>query len=164
MEDCTSFATDVNPTHLDSHMGCLFWTKPEIFQIYVELAREYGIPCLIEKNFAAMFPEKFAEIVSDGDVVVDAVFSPGPGDYAQGMAEYYSQVLSNLEPGLNMIIIHAGIDNAELQAVTVDHPDWGAAWRQADYDFFRSQKTAELITAEGIKLMTWREVGKVMTN
>ncbi len=182
-EDCTSFAGEVdvaeveielraqidqaialgiNPTHLDSHMGCLFWTKPEIFGLYVELAREYGIPCLIEKNFGAMFPDKFAEIVSDQDVLVDAVFSPGPTDYAKGMANFYAQVIKDLKPGFNMIIIHAGIDNAELQAVTIDHPDWGSAWRQEDYDFFRSSACAKMIEEEGIELITWRMIKDVM--
>ena len=154
-----AIAMGIQPTHLDSHMGCLFWTKPEIFKIYVELAREYKIPCLIEKNFSALYPEAFKEIVTDEDVVVDAVFSPGPEDYAKGMDRFYTQVLNNLEPGLNMIIIHAGFDNAELQAITIDHPDWGSAWRQADYDFFRGQSCRDLIESNGIKLITWREIG-----
>ncbi len=181
--DCQGFASDVNvdeveielraqikqaialgiqPTHLDSHMGCLFWTQPEIFRVYVHLAREYKVPCLIDKNFSSFYPEAFQEIVTEDDILVDATYSPGPEDFARGMDRYYTEVINNLEPGFNMIIIHAGFDDTELQAITVDHPDWGSAWRQADYDFFRSEKCKQLIKEHGINLITWREVGKLM--
>ena len=32
------------------------------------------------------------------------------------------------------MIVHLGHDDAELQAVTVDHEPYGSAWRQRDYD------------------------------
>ncbi len=155
-----AIAMGLHPTHLDSHMGCLFWTNPEIFKLYVELARAYGIPCLIEKQFGALYPEEFKQIIEPTDIVVDAVYSPGPEDYAAGMDQYYAKTIRALQPGLNMIIIHAGLDNEELQAVTIDHPDWGAAWRQADYDFFVSEACAKLLQEEDIKLITWREVAR----
>jgi len=54
--------------------------------------------------------------------------------------------------------LHAAYDNDEMKAVTVDHPDWGAAWRQADFNFFTSQECKDLLKANNIKLVTWREI------
>jgi len=78
------------------------------------------------------------------------------------MAGYYSNVLKNIQPGVSLIIIHTAYDDAEMQGVSVDHPDWGAAWRQADYDFFTSETCRKLIKEQGIQLITWREIGKLL--
>lgn len=42
------------------------------------------------------------------------------------------------QPGRSEMIVHLGHDNAELQAVTLDHPDYGSEWRRRDYDFVTS--------------------------
>jgi predicted glycoside hydrolase/deacetylase ChbG (UPF0249 family) len=153
-------AMGIHPTHLDSHMGCLFFQNREIFQIYLDLGREFDIPVFVARDMFALDPS-LKEGLED-QILIDKVFSPGPADYAAGMAQYYEQVLEELPPGLNMIIIHAALDNAEMQAVAVDHPDWGSAWRQADYDFFVSDRCKQLIEEEGIQLVSWRQVGKLL--
>lgn len=153
-------AMGIEPTHLDSHMGCLFFQNPEIFQIYLDLGREFDIPVFVARDMFALDPS--LEEGLEDQILIDKVFSPGPPDYAAGMAQYYERVLQGLEPGLNMIIIHAALDNAEMQAITVDHPDWGAAWRQADYDFFVSDRCKQLINELDIQLVSWREVSKLM--
>jgi hypothetical protein len=45
-----------------------------------------------------------------------------------------------------------------MQAVTIDHPDYGAAWRQADFDFFTSAACRDLLAQQQIQLITWREI------
>ncbi|NUQ24298.1 MAG: hypothetical protein HUU34_10105 [Saprospiraceae bacterium] len=49
-----------------------------------------------------------------------------------------------------------------MQGVTVDHPDWGAAWRQMDFDFFTGKTSRKILAQEGIQLVTWKEIGKLM--
>ena len=44
-----------------------------------------------------------------------------------------------------MFLIHLGYDNAELQAVTIDHPEYGSLWRQLDYEVFNSSELKNLI-------------------
>jgi hypothetical protein len=46
--------------------------------------------------------------------------------------------------------------------MTFDHPNWGAAWRQRDFDFLTSDAFRTLLKENNIKLVTWREVGKLM--
>jgi len=55
-------------------------------------------------------------------------------------------------------LLHAAYDNAEMQAVTIDHPDYGAAWRQADYDFFTSEDCKRILHDQKIQVVMWREI------
>ncbi|HEX6047418.1 MAG TPA: hypothetical protein VFZ22_23205, partial [Pyrinomonadaceae bacterium] len=57
---------------------------------------------------------------------------------------------------------HLAHDDAEMQGATADHPDWGAAWRQRDLNYFTSEAFRQLLKEEKIKLITWREVAKLL--
>jgi hypothetical protein len=81
-----------------------------------------------------------------------------PQDYAKGAEAYYTNVLQSIQPGVSLIIVHAAYDNAEMQAITANHPDYGAAWRQADFKFFTSQSCKNILQQNNIRLITWREI------
>ena len=49
-----------------------------------------------------------------------------------------------------------------MRADTADHPDWGEAWRQRDFDFFTSDAFRTLLRANNIKLITWRDLAKLL--
>lgn len=53
-------------------------------------------------------------------------------------------------------------DDAELQAITVDHPEWGAAWRQRDFDTISSVEFRNALRDNHIVLIGWRDIQKVM--
>jgi predicted glycoside hydrolase/deacetylase ChbG (UPF0249 family) len=148
----------LEPTHFDSHMGCLFFTKPEFFGIYLKLGREFKVPVMVGGEFIRMLPEASRAHLMPGDVIVDRIITADPEDFKSGFNDYYKNILNTLEAGVNVLLIHTAYDDAEMQGVTVDHPDWGATWRQQDFDFFTSKECADLIKANGIKLITWREV------
>lgn len=148
----------IHPTHIDSHMGSCFFSK-DYLKIYIRLAREYHIPCLLNREaFKLVYHINLDELINDKDVVVDKIFMAFPQNYAQGMANYYTQVFKSLQPGLSVILLHAAYNNDEMQAVTIDHPDYGAAWRQADFDFFSSDACKKLLADQNIHLITWREI------
>lgn len=152
----------IEPTHLDSHMGCLFFQNPTLFAIYLKMGREYGLPVMVGHDLLGALPEPFKQAVTEKDIVIDRIFTANPEDYQKGMAQYYTSVLQNLQPGVSTLLIHTAYDDAEMQGVSIDHPDWGAAWRQADYDFFTSEACRKLLKGQGIQLITWREVGKLL--
>jgi predicted glycoside hydrolase/deacetylase ChbG (UPF0249 family) len=139
-------------THFDSHMGTMFG-RPEYMQLYIKLGREYHVPVLLSREGTRSKPAVAAD-----DTRVDTVYSASPGDFANGMAAYYSSVLTSLRPGLSLIIIHAAFDDKEMQAVTVGNVNWGARWRQEDYNFFSSDKCRRLLQEQHIRLITWREI------
>ena len=161
-----AYAMGIKPTHLDSHMGCLFWGNLAFFEVYLKLAREYGLPCLVDRSFASLFPneEAFKKMLKDQEVkvVLDQNFTISVEDNADGPAEYYTAILRSLKPGLTQFLIHTAYDNEEMQAITIDHPDWGSAWRQQDFDFFMSDACKKIIEEEDIKLVTWKEISKVL--
>jgi hypothetical protein len=45
---------------------------------------------------------------------------------------------------------------------TTNHPDWGAAWRQRDFDFFTGETFRRLLRENNVKLVTWREIGRLI--
>jgi predicted glycoside hydrolase/deacetylase ChbG (UPF0249 family) len=145
-------------THLDSHMAALF-SDAEHLKILIKLGREYKVPVLLNKSGPrSAFNVSLENYLSNHDVQLDGVFTANPAIYKNGMDNFYTDVIKNLKPGLTELIIHAGYDDSELRAVATDHPDWGAAWRQADVNFFTSDKCKELLREQNIYLVTWREV------
>jgi len=144
----------IDITHLDSHMGMLF-ASPALLQTYIKLGRELKVPVLLLNNPGLM---NLTNLLTEKDVVADRIHILSPPDFAKGSKNFYTNVLNNLMSGLNVILLHAAFDDSEMQAVTVDHPDYGAAWRQADYDFFTSEECKNLIRDNNIQLVTWRAI------
>ena len=151
-----AYAMGLEPTHLDSHMGCLFQT-PELIETYLKIGRLYRLPVFVLNQF--LTPELKKKY--DVKVVVDETYTISPEEYAKGSEAYYINVIKNLKPGLSALIIHTAYDNEEMKGVTIDHPDWGSEWRQKDFDFFTSKAFKELLEKEHIKLVTWRQLKEV---
>ena len=42
--------------------------------------------------------------------------------------------IKDLQAGVTEIFVHLAHDDAETQAVTVNHPEWGAAWQQREVE------------------------------
>ncbi|MDX1943054.1 MAG: polysaccharide deacetylase family protein [Saprospiraceae bacterium] len=161
-----SKALGLEPTHLDSHMGCLFSTNPANLAAYLKLAKEYRIPAMINHDMVneiiKQMPDLFKGYFDENTPVVDRVLTAGPEDYKKGMKQYYENVLRTLPSGVSVLLIHTAYENLETQGMMVNHIDWGAAWRQDDYDFFMSKACKKLLKEQNIKLVTWREIQKLM--
>jgi len=152
IEKAKKFGIDV--THFDSHMGALY-TKPEYLEVLIKLGREYKIPVMLSK---AVLDLNLSNLVSEKEVLLDRVYTANPQNYKDGMEKYYTSVLKSIQPGVSIVIFHVAYEDSEMKAVTVDHIDWGAGWRQADFDFFTSENCKKLLTEQNIKLVTWREI------
>jgi hypothetical protein len=156
IERAKQFGVDV--THFDTHMGSLLGTT-DLLKLYIKLGHEYKVPVLLHRGFAkGMLNINLDDFINKNDVVLDQIYMANPEDYKKGMKNFYASVLNTMKPGLNIILLHAAYDNAEMQAVTVDHPDYGAAWRQADYDFFTNEECKKILHDQKIQLVTWREI------
>ena len=75
---------------------------------------------------------------------------------------YYLNIIENLKPGLNEIIVHLGYDNEEMQQITVEHPNYGSKWRNLDMNVVSSENFKQAIKKNNIKLVTWKEIQKVI--
>ena len=154
-----AIAMGIHPTHLDSHMGALF-SRPDLFAVYVKVAREYKLPFL--PFIASTAPSELSSVLSKNDVLVDSVVIAGPTLQAGDWKTFYANAIRDLKPGLTEIIVHLGYDDAELRAVTVDYVEYGAAWRQRDYDVVTSPDFKKLLQDNHVILINWKDLKKLL--
>jgi len=154
-----AIAMGIHPTHLDSHMGALF-SRPDLFAVYIKVARDYKLPFLA--FIAASTPPALSSILSSKDVLLDSVVIADPSVHPGDWKAFYINAIRNLKPGITEIIVHLGHDDAELQAVMVDNVDYGAAWRQRDYDFVTSTDFRRLLDDNHVILIKWKDLKKLL--
>ena len=149
-----ALALGIRPTHVDSHMGALF-TTPELIATYVRVARAYRLPFLaLRGDPRSPPPAPF----SAREILLDTVVIAGPEVPRDQWKAFYLNAIANLKPGLTEMIVHLGRDDAELQAVTVNHEPYGSAWRQRDYDVVTSPEFKKALRDNNVVLVTWREL------
>ena len=111
--------------------------RPDLFAVYVKVAHEYKLPFLAVHR--PRRSKRTSSMLSSKDILLDSVVMAYPSVHASRTGTLSTpNAIKNLKPGLTEIIVHLGHDDAELQAVTLDHADYGAAWRQRDYDVVTS--------------------------
>ncbi|MFZ0732337.1 MAG: polysaccharide deacetylase family protein [Candidatus Sulfotelmatobacter sp.] len=152
-------AMGIHPTHIDSHMGVLF-ARPDLVAVYVKVAHEYKLPFLATLGPAA--PPNIKAFFTDKDIMLDSVLIASPNIPAAGWLDFYLNLIKNLKPGLTELIVHLAHDDAEMQAITVDHPDYGAAWRQRDYNVITSPEFKKALEDNHIVLVHWRDLKKLI--
>src|SRR5688572_15482622 len=153
-------ALGIVPTHLDSHMGTLYQTK-ELFDVFLRVAREYKLPVRVAKEWGPRI-EVLQASLTPNDVFVDRILDINQNVPPQDWARFYTDAIRKLQPGVTEVVIHLAYDDGEMRGATFDHPNWGAAWRQRDFDFFTSDAFRKLLAENQIKLITWRELGKLI--
>jgi chitin disaccharide deacetylase len=151
-----AIAMGIHPTHLDSHMGTLF-SRPDLFAVYVKVAREYKLPFLAPNT-----PKELSSVLSSSDVLLNSVIIADPSVHASDWNAFYANAIKNLKPGVTEIIVHLGHDDAEMQAIMVDHADYGSAWRQRDYDAVTSPEFKKLIEDNHVILIAWKDLKKLL--
>lgn len=153
-------ALGIQPTHLDSHMGTLYQSKA-LFEVFLRVARKEKLPVRVAKTWFSR-ADFLPSVLNPDDVYIDRILDINQAVPAKDWAKFYSDAIRKLEPGVTEIVIHLAYDDAEMQGATFNHPDWGAAWRQRDFEFFTSDAFRKLLQENQIKLITWRELGKLI--
>jgi chitin disaccharide deacetylase len=148
-------------THLDSHMLALT-SKPDYFRLYLQLSHDYKVPIRLAREGESK-AEPFLKLSND-DLVLDRVISMDPGISKGDWATWYENALAALLPGVYELVVHLAYDDAEMQGATADHPDWGAAWRQSDFDMVRSPEFAKFLHDHNFTLVSWRDLSTRLQN
>lgn len=94
--------------------------------------------------------------------MLDGLYSMLAVNPARTWSEVYGMILGQVGPGLNQLIVHVGIDDEELRAITVNHPDFGSQWRQWDLDFVTSDEFRRMLEENDIHLVTWEQIQELM--
>jgi len=155
----TALKMGIRPTHLDSHMAVLF-DKPALMAVLVNVAHEYHLPFLMLKVPGT--PSDMYAALKPTDVILDHVFMASPPIKPEHWLSYYTHILETLPPGVSELIVHLAYDDAEMQAVTVDHPDYGSAWRQRDFNVLTSPEFRKALGENHIVLLRWRDLGRLL--
>jgi predicted glycoside hydrolase/deacetylase ChbG (UPF0249 family) len=150
-----AIAAGVRISHLDAHMKAITLT-PELLAVYFRMGNAYHVPQLLAtRQPNEKLPERAA--LADGEVQME------PGVPANQWLDWYKKKLSALPPGVYQLTVHLGFDDDELRAATADHPDWGAAWRQRDYDMVRSAEFQQFLRDQHFILVSWRDLARTLT-
>lgn len=151
-------------THFDTHMGTLY-ARPDYFDVYTNLAREYKVPCMLPRASGVpaaemkQYPiteEMILKKESEGHVLLDKLVTGVPGRTVEERKQSYRKFLRALQPGVTKLIVHLAKDDAEIRAVT---NSWEQRW--ADFLFFTSAEAKKLMTELQISPMTYRDLGRI---
>ena len=141
-------------------MGTLYQSK-ELFELFVRVARENKLPIRVSKDMfsgVAFLPT----IMRADEVMLDHLVSIEPSITSDGWGKYYSDAVKNMQPGVTEFVVHIAHDDAEMKAIAIDHPDWGSAWRERDFQYLTSKEFRKVLTENNVKLITWRELRKAL--
>jgi hypothetical protein len=152
----------LRPTHIDSHMYSV-GSDSAFFEVYRELGKKYNLPVQVNAQLLSMVGLDPNTIIQEGDFLVDQVHLGSYDHFEKGqLGNQYMDILDNLAEGLNVILIHTAFDDREMQGITINHPNFGSAWRQIDFDTFTSEEVKSKIEENGIKLITWGEINSLL--
>lgn len=148
----------VHITHLDSHMAALFGTT-DLYKVYLKMGHSYGVPILEE--WEGVHGPLGVKPPPD-EMLVQKVISIDPGVPAEKWTAWYEDQLKPLGPGVYQIIVHLAFDDGEMRGIAKDHPDWGAAWRQHDFDMVKSTEFHQFLKDQGFTLVGWKDLAKAL--
>ena len=153
-------ALGIQPTHLDSHMGTLYQSKA-LFETLLRVARENKLPFRVSQEWFSGAPF-MPSLLGPDDVVLDRTISIEPSVAPDDWSRFYTNEIKNLRPGVTDMIVHLAFADEEMKGISFGHPNWGAEWRQRDFDFVTSDAFRRLLKDNNVKLITWREIGKLI--
>jgi len=156
-------AFGIEPTHLDSHMGTLYQNRA-LFEVLMRVAHDNKLPVRLSKEWFSRVHPFMPSVLGPDDIVANQIISIEANVNAADWSKYYTEEIKKLQPGLTVMIVHLAYDDEEMKGVTAEHPNWGAAWRQRDFDFVTSEAFRRVLQENHVKLITWREVGKLLKN
>jgi hypothetical protein len=163
-----ALASGINITHLDTHMGTIV-SSPELLKVYIGLGEKYKKPVMLLGRIPGA-PQGMAGHgnfmglpgVEPRPVPIDEMVQIMPGVKSADWRADYEKQLAALPPGVYQLTVHLGYNDAELQGMTWDHPDWGAEWRQNDFDLVRNPEFQKFIKDQGFVLVTWKDLAKAI--
>ncbi len=145
-------AAGIHLTHLDTHMGAIV-TTPDLVKAYLSLGQAYKLPLLLDNR---------AETLAPGSVLLSELLEMTPGTPKSQWLDAYKKMLAPLPPGSYQLIVHLAYNDDEMQGATYDHPDWGAEWRQNDFDLVRRPEFQKFLRDQGFTLVAWRDLAKAL--
>ena len=163
-------AFGIRLSHLDTHMGTLL-DRPDFLELYVNLGIAYNLPVMFTRQaslpaFQAKYPalrghdRQLLDMLDTHHLPVlsSVVMLYNKGEHSVRTHNYF-KAFETLPPGVNELIVHCGIDNPELEAITDS-----AQLRDSDRRFVTDPDTKAQLARMGITLTTWGEFRQTVAN
>jgi predicted glycoside hydrolase/deacetylase ChbG (UPF0249 family) len=164
-----AFELGLHPSHLDTHMGPVFF-KPDLLETYVRVALNNGlIPMLIKptdnavelaKQMGIMISEKLVNrILKSGMPMIDNFIGITFGSDLQERIKWFRNMLKDIKPGtLTQIIVHLGLPDEEMKAIIPSHGVTSHTDRYLDYQLVTSREAKEIVESLGFTLVGWKDL------
>lgn len=157
-----ALAFGVPLSHLDTHMGTVL-SRPDLVEVYVDLAIEYDLPILffkrmpptMEKEYPALadrFQKSILQLTERKLPLLDNLLQFYGGNHLEQRKQHYYDELAKIAPGVTQLIIHCGHDNEELRAITDSSPR-----RNQDRVLFTDPAMRDFLNNQKIKLVSWKQ-------
>jgi predicted glycoside hydrolase/deacetylase ChbG (UPF0249 family) len=147
-------ASGVKFTHFDTHMFAVS-TRAPLSAEYVKVGREYGVPLLLDHH-------ELQFDVTPAAVLIDRILFLEPGVTADHWLNAYEDILRQVPPGTYQLIVHLAYADGEMQAATYDQPNWGAEWRQNDFDMVKNPLFQKFLKDQGFILVSWHDLANAL--
>ena len=147
----------IRPTHLDMHMMTLAAT-PHLYATLVKVGHDLHLPFLTLRGNGV----RRMMMLCDTDIVFDSWVWLESNVPLNQWTQSYVKVLDLLKPGLHYLIVHLGHQDAELEALMMDHQSYGAAWRQRDFNAVTSPEFKHALERNHIILVGWKDLRKAL--
>ncbi len=155
-------ASGIQPTHIDTHMGSVL-ANPELVKVYLNLSETYNLPVLFPRAYLGWFAPEIAKELGSKIYLLDNLFMLDEKTETTKWIDAYKKGIESLKPGLNEIIVHLSVDDGEMQAISNGHEAYGSAWRQHDLDLVTSSEFKDLLKANNVILIGWKQVRDLMS-
>ncbi|MGH7820694.1 MAG: ChbG/HpnK family deacetylase, partial [Candidatus Binatia bacterium] len=158
----------IDATHLDAHMGTAMMR--ELFPVYLELGRDYGLPLFLPKptqklleevgrsDMIASLEQVLEGFDASGVLMVDHAELRSLAFEPERAEDHYRAVFSELPAGVTHLLVHPAVGDDELRAITPD------SWRQreAERRFFSAPELRQWLDEAGIQRVGYRRLRDVL--
>ncbi|WP_442602528.1 polysaccharide deacetylase family protein [Paenibacillus sp. KN14-4R] len=163
-----AIAWGVDPTHLDIHMGSLYGltTGKDFLETVFEACQYYELPLRLPRRFvgvhllsqvALLAKKRIRSAEEKGIMIIDDLyqlpFAPQANETYEDVKQQMMAIIRGLNPGISEILIHPSTITSELDAIMPY-----AAKREMEKQLFLDTDIQDLIAAEGIKRISYRQL------
>ena len=149
-------------SHLDTHMGAVL-CRPDLVEVYVDLAIAYDLPILffkrmapeMEKEYPALadrFHKSVLKLTERKLPLLDNLLQFYGGNIPEQRKQHYYDEIAKIGPGVTQLIIHCGHDNEELRAITDS-----SIRRNQDRVIFTDPTMRDFLDSQKIQLLSWKQ-------
>ncbi len=156
-------------SHLDTHMGAVL-CRPDLVDVYVDLAVEYNLPVLffkrmppgMEKEYvalAAQFEKSLSKLKERNLPRLDNLLQFYGGNIPEQRKKLYYDELAKIGPGVTQLIVHCGYDNDELRAISDS-----SVRRDQDRALFTDPAMRTFLKDQRVQVITWKQFRELGNN